>query len=437
MMRGAMLIAELLAVAAVSMTRAETVLPIGSAPRPLTFPHFPDRMHTFIWRNWTVVEPERIAKVLGTSVENVRAVAESMGLPPAPPIPPEMRTRGYITILKRNWHLLPYEQLLTLLDMSAEQLAHSLREDDFLIHKLGALKPACEPLKYAAPDEAARRRAAEIRRIVRETFGDEIDQPAEPRFGFVQKLSRPEPKETVPISPGESPPSDSARKRTGPVSPRNVDSPPLRYIYSYFAMYGDPLMTPELDPFPDGLLQRLADLGINGVWMHVVLRQLAPSETFPEFGAGSETRLANLRKLVERARRYGIRIYLYVNEPRAMQAPFFEKRPRMKGVQEGEYYALCTSDPQVRAWITDSLAHMFSTVPDLGGVFTITASENLTNCASHYQEAQCPRCRNRKPAEIIAEVNAAIEAGVHRGNRDAKVICWDWGWQDAWAPDVV
>ncbi len=439
-MRGAILVTGLLSVAAASMAWAETILPMGSAPKPLTFPHFPDRMHTFIWRNWTVVEPERLAKVLSTSVENVREVAQSMGLPAAPPIAAEMRTRGYITLLKRNWHLLPYEQILTLLDVSAEQLAHSLREDDFLIHKLGALKPACEPLRYTAPDEAARKRAAEIKRTVQETFGDDINQPGEPRFGFVQKLSRPKLAEgvkgTVPISRESSHLTGPAEAKASSDLLRNGDSP-LRYIYSYFAMYGDPLMTPELDPFPDGLLQRLADLGINGVWMHVVLRQLAPSETFPEFGAGCDVRLANLRKLVERAKRYGIRIYLYMNEPRAMQAPFFEKRPQMKGVQEGEYFAMCTSNPQVRAWITDSLAYVFRNVPELGGVFTITASENLTNCASHYQEAQCPRCKNRKPAEIIAEVNAAIEAGVHRGDPDAKVIVWDWGFKDEWAPEVI
>lgn len=34
----------------------------------------------------------------------------------------------------------------------------------------------------------------------------------------------------------------------------------------------------------------------------------------------------------------------------------------------------------------------------------------------------------RSAAEIIAEVNATIADGVHRGNRDAEVIAWDWGW---------
>jgi len=91
----------------------------------------------------------------------------------------------------------------------------------------------------------------------------------------------------------------------------------------------------------------------------------------------------------------------------------------------------------VRAWLSDALAHVFRSVPGLGGVFTISGSENLTNCASHGQWLKCPQCKSRAPAEIIAEANAAIEAGVHRGSPEAKVIVWDWGWNDAWAPDII
>jgi hypothetical protein len=74
------------------------------------------------------------------------------------------------------------------------------------------------------------------------------------------------------------------------------------------------------------------------------------------------------------------------------------------------------------------LTYVFKEVPDLGGVFTITASENLTNCASHGDQKSCPRCSKRDYADIIAEVNRAIEEGVHKGNINAKVIVWDWGW---------
>ena len=60
---------------------ADVTLPVGSAPEALDFPHFPDRLHAFVWRNWTAIEAERLAAVLGTTPENVRQIAESMGLP--------------------------------------------------------------------------------------------------------------------------------------------------------------------------------------------------------------------------------------------------------------------------------------------------------------------------------------------------------------------
>ena len=61
--------------------RAADELPVGSFPQALETPHFPDRLHTFIWRNWQIVETDRIARVIGTSTENVERIAASMGLP--------------------------------------------------------------------------------------------------------------------------------------------------------------------------------------------------------------------------------------------------------------------------------------------------------------------------------------------------------------------
>lgn len=391
---------------------AETRLPVGTHPAPVEFSHFPHRLHAVVWRNWGLVEPVRLAETLGASVEQISAVAESMGLDPAPAVSSEFRQRGYITLLRRNWHLLPYDQLLMLLDMTAEELDFALREDDFLYVKLGQLKPACEPVRYAPPSDEARARAEEIKQVVEQYFADAGTGALEPRFAFVEQLSRVDGDVRPPVEPG--------RMRDG-----------LRFIYSYFGAFGDPLLDADRSPYPDGLLARLADTGVNGVWLHTVLRQLAPGgEHFPEFGQDHEKRLANLRELVERARHYGIGVYLYMNEPRAMPHAFFEDRPEMAGVQSGNLTAMCTSDPRVRQWVTDALAHVFTHVPGLAGVFTITASENLTNCATRMQQVQCPRCRDRSQAAIVAEVNAAIEAGVHQGNPEARVIAWDWGWNN-------
>ena len=159
---------------------------------------------------------------------------------------------------------------------------------------------------------------------------------------------------------------------------------------------------------------------------------------FPEFGADHQTRLANLRRLVARCERFGIGVYLYLNEPRAMPVSFFEKRPQMAGVRRGDRVCMCTSDPTVRRWMADATAHVFENAPGLAGVFTITASENQTNCAWAEGQQACPRCKQREYADIIAEVNATIASGVHRVDPHAKVIVWDWGWRGhRQAPDII
>jgi hypothetical protein len=399
------------------------VLPTGSSPTPIAFQHFPDRLHAFVWRNWEMVSLERMADVLGTTPGKVREVGQSMGLPPHRTPPAEYQQRGYITIIRRNWHLLPYEQLLQLLDWDTEKLAFTLREDDFLWVKLGSLKPACPLLRYAEPNEAVIQQCEQIKTVVSSHFGDQLAAPPVPRFDFI---------------------GSEFRLQAGKTSPTRVNAElqtgRIRFLYSYCGVFGDPLLTPELDPYPDGLLQRLSDLGVNGVWLHVVLRQLAPSSVFPEFGRDHERRIANLRRLVDRAKKYGIDIYLYMNEPRAMEASFFKDRQGLKGVPEGDFHTLCTSTPQVRQWLTDSLTYVFQQVPGLGGVFTITASENLTNCYSHSRTAAgCPRCSKRPGPEVIAEVNKTVAAGVRAGNPNAKVIVWDWGWPDdgGWTEQII
>lgn len=402
-----------------SCPAGKTVLPHGDAPAAIVSRHFPSRIYEFVWRNWNAVEPAKLAKIVGASAQEITAIAESLGLPAVPVVSPEMRQRGYVSLIRRNWHLLPYEQLLELLEMTPERLAVTLREDDFLWVKLGRLKPQCEPLRYAPPDAAARRRAAEIRRVVEADFGAELRRPAEPRFDFVRQLSQ--------RLPGSSPPPGTAQPQT------------VRLTYSYVAVFGDPLFNPQLDPYPDGLLERLSAVGINGVWLHVVLRDLAPGgAAFPEFGVDHERRLANLRALVKRADKYGIRVYLYMNEPRAMPAAFFAARSDLGGVREGDLTALCTSRGAVRQWMSDALAHVFRATPGLGGVYAITASENLTNCASHGGWRSCAQCKARSDAEIIAEVVATIADGVHRGNPKANVLVSDWGWRGHGdAPDII
>jgi len=391
-------------------------LPMGSAPAALEFPHFPSRIHAFVWRNYELVPLAGMAEVLGTSEVRVRETARAMGLPDPPGITDDQWRRSYITIIRRNWHLLPYDQLLTLLGWTADQLAFTLREDDFLFIKLGSLKPRCEPLRYTEPDARVREREAWFRETIHTLFPDGLAPHGEPLFEFVRELSSPV---------------------SAPTRPRVGERFEPRYCHSYFAPYGDPLLDPTLDPYPDGYLARLAECGADGVWLQAVLYKLAPFPWDPALSEGWETRLTNLGHLVQRARGRGIGVYLYLNEPRAMPLSFFEAHPDLKGTVEGDHAALCTSTPEVRAFIADALATIFERVPNLAGVFSITASENFTNCWSHGQGAGCPRCGQRDAAEVLAEVQQTFVQGVRRSSASARIIAWDWGWQEAWVPGII
>jgi hypothetical protein len=368
--------------------------------------YFPSRLHKFVFRNWELANLERIAQVAATSPQNISAVGRSMGLPPKIRLTEDQLRRIYITAIRQNWDVLPEQQLIQLLGWTMEKYRFTLKEDDFLDVKLGA-KPKCEPIRY----EGGKADASWIRR----TLGRDLHIKGEPPFEFVKRLSAP----------------------SGKFTPAAKSDFHPRYIYSFFALYGDPLLEPEIDPFPDGYLEKLAESGVDGVWMQCVLNTMAPSKQFPEFGKGWEKRLETLNKLVARAGKYGIKIYLYLNEPRSMPSEFFEHREEIKGAKSGGNYAMCTTPKQVREWISDSLNHVFTHVSGLGGVFSITMSENLTNCFSKGGAKTCPRCSKRTDWETVGEVLEAIREGVRRSSKDAEVIVWDWGWPEPMARNLI
>jgi len=400
------------------VTMSASDLPKGSAPPALPLTHFPDRLHAFVWRNWQLVPADRLAKIVGAKPADILRVGRAMGLARPRRITADQRRRSYITVIKRNWHLLPYEQLLELLDWTPGQMAFTLREDDFLYVKLGNLKPQCEPLKYIPPDEKTLARERELARIIRQEFPDGVGNPGESLFNFVFQLS--------------AQPSSNRKSRASTTS---AFSP--RFCYSYFALYGDPLLEGETDPYPDGFLARLAAAGVNGVWLQAVLYKLAPFPWDRGLSANHEERLKHLRTLIARARKHGIGIYLYLNEPRAMPLPFFETHPQLKGVVGGDHATLCTSNPDVQKYLTNAVTSICRAVPDLAGFFTITASENLTNCWSHNGGATCPRCGKRSPGEVIAESIGLFHEGIRQSGSATQLIAWDWGWADTWAGEII
>jgi hypothetical protein len=268
-----------------SLTAAD--LPHGSAPKAVPIPHFPDRLHAFVWRNWQLVPARRMGEVVGAGAGDIVRMGRRMGLAGPPRITVEQQRRSALSVIRRNWHLLPYDQLLQLLGWTADQMAFSLREDDFLFVKLGNLKPQCEPLRYSPPDAGTQARARAIADVLRAEFPSGVGEPEQPLFQFVKDLSR--------------------LPKTAAAHPAGASAFSPRYCYSFFALYGDPLLDPTLDPYPDGYLARLADSGVSGVWLQAVLTRLAPFPWDTRQSEGHETRLKNLRLLVERAQRHSVK----------------------------------------------------------------------------------------------------------------------------------
>ena len=385
--------------------------PVGHGP-------FPDALSAFVFRNWTLVSAETLAGTVGAPVEAVRRIASEMGLDPQASVPEEWRRAGYVTIMRRNWHLLPYSQLLKLTGMSRCEMRHALANDDFLITKLGSTKPDAPRICYSPAAEECGRSA---RRALRDTFArlgvEAADPSEEPRFSFLSNLA-------------EMPPPSQASASAAEPRFRN------RLIFPYCADYGDVLHDSEASSCSEGLIARLAERGVNALWFHVVLSSLSTDARYPEWGRDAVRRRDTLRKLVARAARHGVKVFLYLNEPRMQPESFFSVpgREGMRGAPArtgAGYRSLCTSDPAALEWLEGCLADLFSDVPGLGGVFTITMSETPTHCASQFNVMQkhCRKCAGKPYEFFIRQVNEAVLRGVKRGDPSAEVWYFDVGWE--------
>ena len=380
--------------------------------------HFPDPFLAVIWRNWGLVDTNHISKALGASPDEIRSCAALMGLNPEEKADPVWMKRGYLSIIRNNWHLLEYDQLMTLLNIDEEELAFILKEDDFMWHKMGEIKPSVIRPTYHPLTDEEKEQAAKIPYILKDMAG-ELYSVKENAFAFLSSFY--------------DAPEENTRKDFVLTS---QDSS-IRYIYSYFAVYGDPLLNPEMDPYPERPLEKYAQHGINGIWLQGILYQLAPYPFEPALSKDWEKRVASLNQLVARAKKYGIGVYLYLNEPRCQDESFFVRHPDLKGADYNGFSCLCTSRPEVQNYLRDAAYHLFRSVPDLAGFFTITMSENLTNCFSKApQSSSCPLCDARTPEVVVPEVSNLLTEGARRAKPDVKSICWTWAWRD-WAQKAV
>ena len=383
-------------------------LPAGNAPAPLCNPCFPVRWQHFLWRNWGLVKVEKLAGILKCPPGTVLKAAGDMGLPLSVRVNEKWVSRGYLTLIRNNWHLLNYEQMLELLEWTPEKMAYTLKEEDFFWIKLGKLKPAAGVLRYVPLTEEEQKETARIKEIIGEYLTPEQLIRSEEAYQFAELYHG-----------------------RGNEGKKKEDGFKFNFIHSYAASCGDVLGEADvLDPVPENLMAQYSSMGINGVWFHAILYLLCPIPGAEKFSAGYEKRLENLKKIVQRCKKYGIKIYLYLNEPRTMPEEFYTYKPDWRGREARGAVANCTTKtPEILEYLERSLETIFTAVPDLGGILTITMSENTTNCHTDAQGNECPCCGKFPPEKIIADINGAMERGMHRAAPEAEMIAYDWAWR--------
>ncbi len=177
------------------------------------------------------------------------------------------------------------------------------------------------------------------------------------------------------------------------------------------------------DYYPDEYLNKLVHCGMNGIWVAGLLSRLVATKSLPELGP-PEHRLERLRKLTDRARRYGIRVFLFCVEPRSMPRdhPVFAAHPEIRGAG-GQ--CLCTSTPLVREYIREVMRELFAAAPGLAGVINIYKGERTTTCWTNEKLAEsCPRCRTRPQVEVLTEDLNCFQEGIRQSSRTAKFLAW-------------
>ena len=376
----------------------------------------PTAWQTVIFRNYGYVKVERIAEVLSCDVDTVHLEAQRLCLGEED-YSEDFETKGYITIIRNNWFLLDYEQLTTLLGIDEQRLDFILENDDFLGVKLGNFKPWCKKVTYSPLSKTNLKRTETIAKEISNLVPDFVDRP----FNFFEEDE----------SYGRIVSPKEAERRM-----EEAKNGPKRIVHGYLSPCGDAFATDCSDTIHGALLERYRKCGVNGIWLHGLLSSLSYYPFMPSLSEGYEKRRENLRKIIERCRNYGISVYLYMNEPRALPYGVDPEYERLIGWEEKR--TLCLSHSEVKDYLYGAVRDLCESVPGLGGIFTITMSENPTHC-SYLTHTECPHCKSVPAEENAAEINNIFMRAMRDSGCGGEIIANLWGWSPYmnWTEDQI
>ena len=201
----------------------------------------------------------------------------------------------------------------------------------------------------------------------------------------------------------------------------------------------DELMN-DIDYYPDEYLSRLAREGVNGLWLTITFKDICKT-SFTAQSPDAPRRIAKLRKTVEKCLRYGIKTWVFCIEPASWKAksnPLPANGKAMAG--PGTTYALtsgygdensfCPRSEEAQKYLYECTNYLFSEVPGLGGMLSISHGERTTSCLSTLSvssmagKVPCPKECSWDVDDIISHTLEPMAKGMHDANADAELISW-------------
>ena len=187
----------------------------------------------------------------------------------------------------------------------------------------------------------------------------------------------------------------------------------------------------DVDYYPDAYLNRLAHEGVNGLWLSVQWKDITKT-SFREPSPDLERRLTKLRQTVEKCARYGIKLWLYSNEPEGFYSaddPMLKAYPELAGAGRPSRRYICPNSEAGQKFIYESTRWITSHVPGLGGLINISLGEHGSSCLDSVgveagRRPVCPRCSLVPNWQTLASGQGAWARGIKEGDPKAEYICW-------------
>lgn len=353
----------------------------------------PTKWQTVILRNYGLVKTQNIAKILKCTPKRITIEANRLGIEKIE-YNNSWREKSYLTIIRNNWNLLNYEQLLILLEMKEEELSYHLNNNDFLGVKLGNIKPEIESIYYQKLNKEQLKETRKIKKIIKKYFISDYVSPFS--FKYPKKENK---------------------------TYDNND----RIIYPYSLEYGDIFMkTSKI--ISDEELKAYSSSGVNGLWLGITLRDFSYYPFSKKRDKKYLKRRQNLNEFINTAKTYGLKIYLYLNEPRGLNIKELNtKYDYLKGRVEGDTVALCIAHKEVQEYLYNATKELIKNVPNIEGIITITSSENLTHC-KHIPRSDCQICQQYRPYELASLINNTMYKAINDAHTKTRLIANLWGW---------